>query len=864
MKVKFFYSPFFTGEYYRNLPVNETHFEKVVGDAGLLEFLELRLGLAGTTPESSAIDRILAYKKALDKVKDEKAFYYDAFKNDDLATAKEILRWRDLLVMEGFNAESEYKSPRLQKLAEVEKQLAGFPEGMPERWKRVHRLANEKLSGVDLEVCLDFQLLPKLIRETLERIGINAGRYDRISVKKEDGGSAPEWDPTDKNITIHYFGSVTEAYGWAANERKDFDGAVICPDTFRMNAVLRNRELPLLEASASGDSSITQLLRLGLSLLERPLNINTLLEYLRTSFSPIPDEYRYLLAAALKRDGGRGEEWKKKLSECEGNEDVQRFLKSLLDADVENGTVSASIVTKWCEDLAKWSPTVITKDRKAYQLELISLCNGMCRVIESIDSNIIEVKTVMKFLKAIYDISPIKTVKATANSWDVVTSHRSLIDAPEKLLWLPCNGDLETVYPYTFLLQEEIEELNVMRMSDLIRYDFILMMDRIGKAKTIELCSCDFDRTEALAEHPAVTLCKPTAKEEDHHALGDSTTTIFEPLRTIETGVDLYPRRNNGKDEEDKKKDTKLSPTSIESLISYPFDFVMKYNLYFQDTSDLQLSNLTLTQGTIAHYVFQKMLDDGDGTIQSMWTMLEESAFEKRVDEAAKERGAILLLKENRTLFVHFKATIRKSIGVLLDILKKSGLTSMKSEEPLDESLGGFDITGSVDFHAETKSGQIVVIDFKYSGGKTYIEKLDEDKAIQLEIYAEALEKKLRKAVVEKAYYFFPINQLHTYDESGVFHGPEIFRHNKKENDTILSDRIRNSVTARRDQLIKGVLEMEEGSPLEDIEYHQLVERNSQIKGEGLIDIPSIGNKDNKVKSSYSPTRYQILKDSIK
>ena len=53
-----YYSPFFTGECYRNLPVNETQFEKVVGDAGLLEFLELRLGLPGV--ESDGIDRLLA------------------------------------------------------------------------------------------------------------------------------------------------------------------------------------------------------------------------------------------------------------------------------------------------------------------------------------------------------------------------------------------------------------------------------------------------------------------------------------------------------------------------------------------------------------------------------------------------------------------------------------------------------------------------------------------------------------------------------------------------------------------------------------------------------------------------------------
>ena len=851
--ITLYYSPFFTGECYRDLPVNETRFESVVGDAALLDFLELHLGLPGTVPDP--IERILAYQSALDAAKED-AFYKNAFKNDPLATAKEILRWRDLLVMEGFDADTEYKAPRLRKLAEVERVFRkSAPAGMPERWKRVREHVKGTLPDTDIVVCHDFRLLPRLIRETLEAIGVKEGRYD---------GMDPVWNPEGKDIIIRYFGTEAEAYCWAADNFKDYDGAVICPHPFRMNAVLRNRELPLLEASANGDSSITQLLRLGLSLLVRPMDINNLLEFLRTGFSPIPGEHRYALARALKRDGGRGETWNEALAKCEDDEKLQTFLLPLLNANADSGTVPASVITDWCEALAEWSPTVITEERKAYQFELIALCNGMCRIIRNMGSGNVAVKDVLKALKTFYEMTPVKSDKAMARSWNAVDSHRCLIDVPDKLLWLPCNGGIETVYPYSFLLQEEIDELKVAKMSDFVRYDFNLMLDRLGGVKSIELCACDFDCAEALAEHPAVTLCKPTAKEEDHHASGDSTPTIFEPLRTIETGVDLYPRRESEKDEEERKKDTKLSPTSIESLIGYPFDFVMKYKLHFQDISDLQLSNLTLSQGTVAHYVFQNMLENGDGTIQSMRAMLEETAFEKRVDEAAKERGAILLLKENRTIFIHFKETIRKSIGVLLDILEKSGLTSMKSEEPLDDSLGAFDITGSVDFHAETESHQIVVIDFKYSGGKTYIEKLDEDKAIQLEVYAEALKKRSNKPVAAKAYYFFPINQLHTDDESGIFKGSGIIRHKKKENETTLSKRIWNSVTVRRDQLKSGVLEMEEGAPLDEIDYHKLVEKNCELKGEGLIDIPSEGPKDNKVKFFYSPTKYPILKDSIK
>ena len=65
----------------------------------------------------------------------------------------------------------------------------------------------------------------------------------------------------------------------------------------------------------------------------------------------------------------------------------------------------------------------------------------------------------------------------------------------------------------------------------------------------------------------------------------------------------------------------------------------------------------------------------------------------------------------------------------------------------------------------------------------------------------------------------------------------------------------------RRTQLKKGRLEMEEGAPLDEIEYHNAAKDGS------LIDIPATGKKDCKVKAAspfVNPTKYPILKNSIK
>lgn len=832
-----YYSPSFTGECYRDLSVGKPCFEKIVGDAGLLDFLELRLGICAA--ESEPIDRILAYCEALKTALDG-AFYEDAFKNDPLATAKEILHWRDVLVMEGFDAGIGYKSGRLKKLAEVEREFRKSAlTGTPERWIKVHALARGKMPGADIVVCHDRALLPKMIRETLEAFGVTKGRYDGL------GEKALPWNPKGKGISILQFSTVAEAYRWAV-DNNDCE-AVICPDPFRLNAVLRNREKPVLEASAGGDSSITQLFRLGLSLLERPLNVQNLLEFLRMDVSPI---LGLGLAFALKREGGRGEEWNKEMDKWKDNDSINRFLRSLIDADIRDGKVSASVVTDWCQAVEEWVPKEMTEERKPYLLELAGLCRSMRRVIENEASEKVDVKFVLKAVKTLYAPKPVQAAKAAACSWDTVDSHRSFIDAPKSLLWLPCNGNLGTDWPYSFLLQEEIGELGVKEMPDYVKYDFNLMVSLLAQVDRIVLCTCDFDCEDALEEHPAVTLCKSDENEKDMRPAADSARSIFKRLRTVETGVDLFP------------KDIPLSATSIETLIAYPFDFVMSKTLGFRDLSSLQLSDLTPTQGTVAHYVFERMLKDGGRSVGSMRAMLDKDVFEERIGKAAEEKGAILLQPELRTLFSHFKDTVRESIGALLDILDASGLTPGNSEEPLNQDLEFSHITGSVDFYAETKKGEIVVIDFKYSKGKTYIEKLEKDKSVQLEIYAQGLEDKFGKTVVARGYYFFPINQLHTDDDQGYFRDKDadkkhVFVHKKAKSLYSLKDRIEKSVAVRKEQLEAGTLEMEEGAPLEEIDYHKKASDGS------LIDIPE--DKKAKACSPFAkPTKYPILKDFIK
>ncbi len=73
-----------------------------VGPHGFLSLLELRLGLA--SKPASAAGRIVQYREFLQNAASIKPrFYTESFAKDPLAVAETLLRWRDELVLAGWD-----------------------------------------------------------------------------------------------------------------------------------------------------------------------------------------------------------------------------------------------------------------------------------------------------------------------------------------------------------------------------------------------------------------------------------------------------------------------------------------------------------------------------------------------------------------------------------------------------------------------------------------------------------------------------------------------------------------------------------------------------------------------------------------
>lgn len=87
---------------YQALATQDTFGKLICGPHALLEFIELRLGLA--TKSVSAVSRIAHYRELLERMAvGQSRFYASSFERDPFSVAETLLRWRDELVLAGWD-----------------------------------------------------------------------------------------------------------------------------------------------------------------------------------------------------------------------------------------------------------------------------------------------------------------------------------------------------------------------------------------------------------------------------------------------------------------------------------------------------------------------------------------------------------------------------------------------------------------------------------------------------------------------------------------------------------------------------------------------------------------------------------------
>ena len=823
------YSPEFNSTSYINLQQRQGQLLglKVCGSAELLSELELRAGIAAM--ELSEPERLVAFHKSLSK-NVEGTIFEESFKTDEVGVARQLMAWTDNLLMTGWTPNTEIDSDKLKALAKIVKGVIG--KHMAQRWQDLatylkdHTIfENDDVIEVHTE-----KLIPAVIKSTLDQLA----KQVTVNYVSNEGQI-----PTD--FRVYQFKTRDKAYQWYLSQPdviKDVDVTVSSDNCILNDMAIAMGKPTVNSKSQNSNPQLLQLFKLGLSLFARPLNVNNLLSYLLIPGNPVGG-VSYKLAKVLAKEGGINEEWQKVIDEfdfIETNEKGEQKDKRqerlqflmMMEKDYPAEGILVSDIRTYTDKLAHWCDKQLrsphTDDERNEQLVVLaSFCRSLLLILPA--DGYISSEVLQTHVDGIYRPQSFSHMKAQKDSPDVVSSITQLADNAKKVCWLGSIGGSSAIYPFDFLNMKEIERLQQLGItipskSLFYTQEHQLQMEALKKIHQLILVTWEFDGNARQEEHPLITELKHRYQNEwKGHVIMDETPNLLTERRNI---VKLDPQATYQlSDKLTSLKREKESYSSITTMIQHPFDYAVNYLLKLREPQIGQLPDLDTTKGLVAHRFVELLVKKFGEKMAEEYNRLPQDQKANLMDDAIQQKGAVLLLPEYKLECQQFKSILEDSVSVLTDIIQELHLKPVDSEVEMDVNL---DVIGAfkaeVDLVLRNENDEYVIFDFKWSEGKSYPNKLEENKSIQLELYKEALKLHygLGSRVAGVAYYLFPKMTLFTLDFSESDHIHHIQQ--KEENGKrVLLDEINNSYVYRRNELNKGLIEESEMIEISEIEY---------------------------------------------
>ena len=868
--MKIIYSPYFGSRPYVNLSdMGGILFDdRAVGNAGLLDELELRVGLKGETPSES--QRLVAYVKAMEAAltKDKTLFFLNSFLSDELGTAKVILAWRDALKMamwSGLDGGSE----RLRGLAAVEDFFEAH--GVPDRWVSLVDVLGRPdyagISNMEIECRVPCEALPPIIGHCL---GLLSAKGIPVVYEYERIPSAPEGTalravqelllgkaagekvilPDDESFGYYDFKYGYDAFQAVAGNLEPEDGTVlVTAEPKRLNDTLSILDKPLVGATATGYPQSEQLFLLGLSLFQNPVDINSLTSYLRVPMNPLGQLHvervrndgskyylalnRVLLDLILDNSGLAG--WSETIAEAVYDRDGKLLGKK----EIENvlgridmwknvgpsGGVPVDALCAYLKNVGHWADGCSAVTDDAGFAALSSCCSAALSLLDGKRGDI-DSSTLAKWATTLVEPVSMGSTTARVGSFDQVSDIRELVDGPGKAIWLGFVGEDSAEYPYDFLSESEKRFVGVPSKEDVSRYSHQAFAAAIASIRNALILVGYAVQDGALtAEHPLMVELRskasftprPAAKLLEGLLKEGTYRTPGVPEKEYAVRPDIFMGVDIPKSEGGIRKYAE-SATSIQTLILYPFDYVMRYVLGMRPYGEAELQDVNTVKGKVAHLYVQSLVERADKNVDRM-TAVHAASFDEMIRACAEASGAVLLLEENGIEYLRFKKTLRESVDHLLDLLRRNTLSVEGTEVELKTDLpviGHF--IAYVDLLLKDSRGNHVIFDLKWNEGSYYYRKVESGNILQLAMYREAVQRVLGGKVSFMGYWVFPKHQIVTFEGCIADSHEDIQTYPASGRD--IFKEVCNSYTFRMKQLKRGFIEEGETFPLEEIDYY--------------------------------------------
>jgi len=868
---------------------------EVVGVDGFVRILELYYGLH--YDDISESDREAAYYKAMNGVMAKSENILTASWNtNSLGVSNACLRWRDALVSVGWNAEMTCPSERLEVLAQVENDF--HCPALADRLQQIIKMSKESNplpdgSTIHVGAYSADQVSPQMadllhnlevkgtsvIYEQSSPVASNATNLHLVQQTLLHSGKADKnrlnLCKNDDSLEILEFETEMDALRYILTRDSDMFDLYINNDSKLMDNVQRMLGQPTSGSSMNAaNPQIVQLFRLGLNLFEPPMNIRNLISWLLLPLHPLKAKLRYKLVRAILSTGGyQNEEYNKVISDylesIENAKERQRAEESIrlyIPSPDENGTRKETLLGfvsslgTWCSQMARLDDMA---DIRRMQLAKVSgLFASLYSIIESSAKDSIPFSELECWASALYSSSDFPLYECQSGSrW--VCGTTDIADDVNDCIWMDCYNYIPQEQPTAFLNDSEREALGksgcrFWDVNDYNKSSFIEQIRPLLKSRyklvIVNVKTCKGNPT---TKHPLMLMLE--------QMFGDDIKAIVkQPKVERKKEHKIKPVENYEDSGELQINHTDLiafpqneSYTSLDNIIQYPLDYMLDRVVHFHERSSTELDEVRTAKGNVAHAVIERLFKGNAEDIRKALT----NRYENVLQETIKERGGILLLRENIIELRMFRNNLLENLRSLLNIIKANNLTTISQEKHLNGNIGLLEgdadpeINSYIDMVLQTEAGGLVVFDFKWTSSKSWHKNLLEKNAsVQLALYKYMIELTMKQSVEATAYFTMPRHQMFTTSER--LKGDDVVLVQPTDISPLLPTII-NSYRFRRQQLESGLIEFDDCMVIDSTPYG---EKTGELN---LVPLESDYNDDT-IHAANPYSNYNCFKGGLK
>lgn len=769
--------------------------ELTAGPTRLLEMLEIELGLPPVRARPG--EALLAYRRCLAECDDLARFYHGSFEVDALGVARTLSGWREQWYEAGWRGD--FAAPVSLRLADIAAVERLARERVPlARGQRIARISEALASGLGTQlerIVLHDRLgdLPAAWRELLahfpidEAPGLELAPHGRpgsdlarvqhalLALLDPDTGRPRERVPlvgdssfmlvrgVSRDLTAQAIGEYLLQTGASAETLvlAERDGIIV-------DNALERVGLPRAGfRHYSRFRAVTQVLKLCLGLVWKPMSADLLLQFLIHPTGPLPDRVRSELAAAVAREPGvGGRAWQAVLSaiaarldeQSETSESAMRELRSeiayWLECERFRPELGAplAVLIERTERCARWLArrmhTRVTPGEQDLYGAAEAQCAALVAALEALGADGAERLGRLTLERLVDEVSghaPDPSAFAEAGHVRAASSPATVTSAWPTVVWWDLEPEGASLrHPWSASEHEELRAngVDLPSMSARIRARTAEWLRPIANAeRTLIFVVHERER----GDHPLVSALASAVEHAPGIALEASLleATVAAKIPGLEIATRPLslcplprPRRwwQLPATASLATRDTE-SYSSLAKLIDYPHEWVLRYAARLHPGRAGDLAREQLLYGNLAHRLLESFF-----TAERGWASLDDAALgawlAATVGPLIEREGAVLDEPGARVARERVVATLESALRSLVAHLRSAAITTVEAERWIDAPFGKQRIRGGIDLLAKRRDGRAVVLDVKWSGQDRRGTELEQGRALQLATYA--------------------------------------------------------------------------------------------------------------------------------